>query len=93
LTANAENLRVANQKVRTEMERGVFDIEAVKSANETLIATINDSLQIADEGKRKRAEAEVELQKMEQELKETLASAKARKTGTGDTIGTATGTQ
>jgi uncharacterized protein YaaN involved in tellurite resistance len=33
LTANAKNLREANKVVRTEMERGVFDIEAVKSAN------------------------------------------------------------
>jgi uncharacterized protein YaaN involved in tellurite resistance len=91
LKSNAENLRMANRTIREEMERGVFDINAVKEANANLIATINESLEIADEGKRKRAEAEVELQKMEQELKETLASAKARKTGTGDTIGTATG--
>lgn len=93
LTANAENLRQANRTIRTEMERGVFDINAVKEANANLIATINESLEIADEGKRKRAEAEVELQKMESELKETLASAKARKTGTGDTIGAATGAE
>lgn len=30
LTANAENLQQANRVVRQEMERGVFDIEAVK---------------------------------------------------------------
>ena len=93
LKANAENLRQANKTIRTEMERGVFDINAVKEANANLIATINDSLEIADEGKRKRAEAETELQKMEQELKETLAAAKARKTGTGDNIGTAAGAE
>ena len=91
LTANAANLRDANKMIRTEMERGVFDIEAVKQANADLIATIDESLQIADEGKRKRAEAEKELQNMEQELKETLASAKARKDGTGDNVGTAAG--
>ncbi len=91
LTANAKNLRDANKVIRTEMERGVFDIEAVKQANADLIATINESLEIADEGKRKRAEAENDLQKMEQELKDTLAAAKARATGTGDTIGTAAG--
>ena len=89
LTQNARNLRETNAKIRTEMERGVFDIEAVKTANAELVATIEESLQIADEGKRKRAEAEEELQKMEHELKETLASAKARKTGLGDTAGTA----
>ncbi|MEJ6399494.1 toxic anion resistance protein [Yoonia sp. 208BN28-4] len=91
LTANAKNLRDANKVIRQEMERGVFDINAVKEANQNLIATINESLEIADEGKRKRAEAEQELQKMESELKETLASAKARKTGSGDNVGTAAG--
>ena len=83
LTANARNLREANRTVREEMERGVFDIEAVKSANADLIATINESLAIADEGKARRAAAEDELQKMEKELRDTLSSAKAR----GDKLG------
>ena len=60
LTKNAENLRTANAEIRTEMERGVFDIEAVEKANDDLIATIEDSLRIADEGKAKRAAAEAE---------------------------------
>ena len=87
LTANAKNLREANKAVRQEMERGVFDIEAVKTANAELIATINESLQIADEGKAKRAAAEVELKKMETELRDTLASAKARGDKTGANAG------
>lgn len=89
LTANAKNLRETNKVVREEMERGVFDIEAVKQANADLIATINESLQIADEGKAKRAAAEDDMKKMEAELRDTLASAKARKTGLGDTASTA----
>ncbi len=88
LTSNAANLRESNKVIREEMERGVFDIEAVKQANADLIGTINESLAIADEGKAKRAEAEVELQKMEAELRDTLASAKARKDGLGDTANT-----
>lgn len=87
LTANARNLRQANEVVRTEMERGVFDIEAVKAANADLIGTIEDSLRIADEGKRKRAAAEVDLKKMEADLRNTLAAAKARTTGSGANIG------
>jgi len=75
LTANAANLREGNKMIRQEMERGVFDIEAVKQANDDLIGTIEESLQIADEGKAKRAAAEGELQKMEAELRQTLASA------------------
>ena len=78
LTANAENLQQANRVVRQEMERGVFDIEAVKKANQTLIATIDESLAIADAGKAARARAEEELRQMEAELRDTLAAAKAR---------------
>ena len=89
LTANAENLQQANRVVRTEMERGVFDIEAVKKANATLIATINESLAIADEGKARRASAEVDLTRMEHDLRDTLASASARKTGLGAATGEA----
>ncbi len=81
LTANAENLRAANQEVRAEVERGVFDIEAVRKANETLIATIEDSLKIADEGKAMRAAAAGELEKMEAELRDALAAARSRADG------------
>lgn len=88
LTANAKNLRDSNKMIRTEMERGVFDIGAVKQANADLIGTIEESLAIADEGKAKRAAAEADLKKMEADLRDTLASAKARKDGTGDTAGT-----
>jgi uncharacterized protein YaaN involved in tellurite resistance len=80
LTANAKNLRQGNEIVRREMERGVFDIEAVKTANAELIGTIEDSLRIADEGKRSRAAAETELARMEAELRDTLSAAAARQT-------------
>ncbi|MER2509280.1 toxic anion resistance protein [Amaricoccus sp.] len=77
LTKNAENLRQANAEIRTEMERGVFDIEAIEKANDDLIATIEDSLRIADEGKSKRAAAEASLLRMEGELRTALSAAKA----------------
>ncbi|UXU74985.1 MULTISPECIES: toxic anion resistance protein [unclassified Paracoccus (in: a-proteobacteria)] len=80
LTANARNLRQANAQIRTQMERGVFDIEAVRTANAELIATIEDSLRIADEGRTRRAAAEEDLTAMEQELRKTLAAASAPKT-------------
>ncbi|MDW3183568.1 toxic anion resistance protein [Roseobacter sp.] len=88
LTANAKNLRESNKIIREEMERGVFDIEAVKQANADLIGTIEESLQIADEGKARRAAAETDLQEMEAKLRDTLASAKAKATGLGDTAAT-----
>lgn len=89
LTANAENLQQANRVVRGEMERGVFDIEAVQKANATLVATIEESLQIADAGKAKRAAAEAELIKMEQDLRDSLASAKARGAISSSPVGAA----
>ena len=91
LTANADNLKQANREVREQMERGVFDIEAIKKANADLIETIEDSLRIADEGKARRSAAEKELISMEEELKNTLAAAKSRADGTGSTIGESVG--
>ena len=88
LTSNAANLRESNKMIREEMERGVFDIDAVKQANADLIGTIEESLEIADEGKRKRAAAEEELKKMESDLRDTLAAAKSRRDGVGDNAGT-----
>ncbi len=87
LTANAENLQQANRIVRTEMERGVFDIDAVKKANATLVATIEESLSIADQGKARRAAAEGDLRKMEGDLRDVLSAAKARKSSLGDVVG------
>jgi len=78
LEKNAEGLREANQEVRQQMERGIFDIKSIKKANATLIATLNDSLKIADEGKKARSAALVELQKTEHELKDALLSIKVK---------------
>lgn len=91
LKKNAENLQQANREVREQMERGVFDIQTVKEANQRLIATIEESLAIADEGKKRRAEAEKELISMENELKKTLSAASARNTGSGANIGGSVG--
>ncbi|MBL4749122.1 MAG: toxic anion resistance protein [Amylibacter sp.] len=79
LESNAENLQVANREVRKQMERSVFDIDSIRKANEYLIATIEESLVIADEGKARRADAEKELEVLEGKLKETLSAAKAPK--------------
>jgi uncharacterized protein YaaN involved in tellurite resistance len=78
LTANADTLRTSTQTTRTQVERGVVDIAAVKKANDTLIATIDDALRIADEGKRQRAEAEKQLAACEVELKQALTAARQR---------------
>ena len=86
LEANAKNLKDANAMVRTQIERGVFDIAVVERANRALIDTIQDSLRIADEGKVKRADAEKRLIACEDELKQVLRAASAART-TGSPTG------
>jgi uncharacterized protein YaaN involved in tellurite resistance len=78
LRANAENLREANLETRKQIERGVFDIEAVAEANRNLIAAIEDSLRIAEEGRAARAKASAELDTLEEQLRNSLAAASAR---------------
>ena len=82
LEKNSENLRTANRQVREEMERGVFDMDSVRKAHANLLASIEEGLVIADEGKRRRAEAEVELHRLEGELRESLKAASAHGTDT-----------
>jgi uncharacterized protein YaaN involved in tellurite resistance len=76
LTANAERLREGNLEARTQLERGVFDIEAVKKANASLVATIEDSLRIAQDAQAQRASATKELEKAENEIRRVLIAAR-----------------
>jgi len=78
LTANAEALRTSTQTIRTQVERGVVDIASVKKANDALIATIDDALRIADDGKRQRVDAEKQLAACEVELKQAIVAARTR---------------
>ncbi len=75
LQENAKNLKEANAAVRTEVERGVYDIESIKIANQTLIDTLSESLEIAQKGQEARATAEAELHKLEEQLKGALMAA------------------
>ena len=79
LEGNAKKLQEANKEVTQQAQRGVFDIESVRKANETLIATINESLDITNAAKVKRAEAEKELLNIERQLHDALVAAEKRK--------------
>jgi len=87
LTTNAEALRTSTQAIRTQVERGIVDIASVKKANDALIATIDDALRIADDGKRQRAEAEQQLAACEAELKQALIPARPRASRPGSARG------
>ena len=78
LEKNAQGLRDANAEIRQQVERGIYDIESIKKANEIFIATLDDSLRITQEGKIAREKAVIELQNTEKELKDALLSVKER---------------
>ncbi len=75
LEKNAEALKEANRETREQIERGVYDIESIKKANQTLIDTIQESLEIAQRGKETRAAAEKELVEVENQLHDALLAA------------------
>lgn len=72
LRKNAETLKMATIETAKESERGIVDMETLKATNESLISTLDEVMNIQQEGRRKRQEAEVEMQKLENELKEKL---------------------
>ncbi len=75
LEKNAEALKEANRETREQIERGVYDIETIKKANQTLIDTIRESLEIAQKGKETRRLAEQELIEVENQLYDALLAA------------------
>ncbi len=79
LKKNAETLKTASADVARESERGIVDMETLKSTNETLIATLDEVLQIQADGRKARAEAEVEMNRLEGELKDKLLEIANRK--------------
>lgn len=72
LKKNAATLKMATIETAKESERGIVDIETLKTTNESLISTLDEVLRIQTEGREKRKEAEVELNRIENELKEKL---------------------
>lgn len=72
LRKNAEKLKMATVETAKESERGIVDMETLKATNESLISTLDEVMNIQQEGRQKRREAEAELQNMERELKNKL---------------------
>ena len=72
LKRNAELLKQNTVETAKENERGIVDIDTVKKVNEDLISTIEETVRIQEEGRRKRQAAEKELIAIEGRLKEAL---------------------
>ncbi|MDE7324730.1 MAG: toxic anion resistance protein [Lachnospiraceae bacterium] len=72
LRKNAATLKMATVEAAKESERGIVDIETLKTTNESLISTLDEVMRIQTEGHAKRRAAEVELNRIENELKAKL---------------------
>lgn len=72
LKKNAEKLKTATIEVAKESERGIVDLETLKTTNASLISTLDEVMQIQEQGKQKRREAEAEIGRLEVELKNKL---------------------
>lgn len=72
LRRNAAALKTATVESAKESERGIVDLETLKSTNAALISTFDEVMKIQEDGRQKRRAAEAELNRMELELKEKL---------------------
>jgi len=72
LRANAERLKVGTIETAKEAERGVVDLDTIRTANTALIDTLNEVQKIQREGALRRAEASVELGRLEKQLRDKV---------------------
>lgn len=74
LKKNADMLRINTVEVAKESERSIIDIETIQYTNNQLISTLDEVIQIREEGKQRRRAAEVELVQIQSDLKNKLLS-------------------
>ncbi|MEB7831499.1 toxic anion resistance protein [Staphylococcus xylosus] len=79
LLKNSELLKQNALATATENERGVVDIETLKTTQNDIIETIEQTLQIQEQGRNKRKQAESELNQLETELQNQLLDMKQNK--------------
>lgn len=79
LLKNSELLKQNALETATENERGVVDIETLKTTQNDIIETIEQTLQIQEQGRTKRKQAETELNQLESELQNQLLDMKDNK--------------
>jgi uncharacterized protein YaaN involved in tellurite resistance len=72
LAKNAELLRAGSTKVGREVERGVVDVETLRKVNTELVATLEETIRIQQEGHSRRLQAEGEIARLQGELKMKL---------------------
>ena len=79
LKKNAEVLKISAIESAKESERGIIDMETLKTTNANLISTLDEVMKIQADGREKRKLAEEEMRVMENELKTKLLELSERK--------------
>ena len=78
LQKNSEILKQGSIEIAEESERAIVDIATLQKTNKDLIDTLDQVIQIHENGRVKRQEAEVELANIEKELKEKMIELKVK---------------
>lgn len=72
LLKNSEALKQGTIEIKKESEKGIIDIEVFRKTHSNLLQTLDETIRIQQDGKKKRKEVENELQTMDDELKAKL---------------------
>lgn len=74
LSKNAEMLQASTVAAAREVERSIVDLETLRGVHQKLVATIEETMNIAREGRERRRATEAELALMEDEMRQRLTS-------------------
>ena len=74
LSKNAEMLQASTVAAAREVERSIVDVETLRGVHQKLVATIEETMNIAREGRERRRAPEAELALMENEMRLRLTS-------------------
>ena len=84
---NVEKLHQGAVAIAAESERGIIDMDTIVHANEELITSLDEVIQIQEEGRTKRRLAEDQLGQVEAQLKQKLLDIRnAQLTSTDDNL-------
>lgn len=78
LQKNSEILKQGSIEIAEESERAIVDVATLQKTNKDIIDTLDQVIQIHENGRVKRQEAEVELENIEKELKEKMIELKVK---------------
>ena len=78
LQKNSEILKQGSIEIAEESERAIVDVATLQKTNKDIIDTLDQIIQIHENGRVKRQEAEVELANIEKELKEKMIELKVK---------------